>query len=71
MKNTATSWLSAAAVLALTAAPALAQKLALEKTYAISGKAKRGFLDDVKIDESADKVDLKFCTKANDRKVKF
>lgn len=66
-------WLPAAAVLAtaLFPAPLLAQKLAIEKTHDVSGKAKRGFLDDVNINEAANKVDLVFCTKANNRKVKF
>ncbi|MBF9142750.1 hypothetical protein [Hymenobacter properus] len=65
-------WLPAVAVVAaLLPAPTLAQKLALEKTHDVSGKAKRGFLDDVKIDEPTNKVDLVFCTKANNRKVKF
>ena len=46
-------WLPAAAVLAtaLFPAPLLAQKLAIEKTHDVSGKAKRGFLDDVNINE--------------------
>lgn len=63
----------AIALLAIAAptAPVLAQKLAIEKTQDVSGKAKRGFLDDVKVDESANKVDLTFCTKATNRKVKF
>ena len=66
-------WLPAAAVLAtaLLPAPLLAQKLAIEKTHDVSGKAKRGFLDDVNINEGANKVDLVFCTKATNRRVKF
>ncbi|WP_201984435.1 hypothetical protein [Hymenobacter rubidus] len=66
-------WLPATAVLAaaLLPAPLLAQKLAIEKTHDVSGKAKRGFLDEVKVDEAANKVDLTFCTKATNRKVKF
>ncbi|GAB3575608.1 hypothetical protein GCM10027345_11130 [Hymenobacter daeguensis] len=52
-------------------APASAQKLAIEKTHDVSGKAKRGFLDEVNVNEAANKVDLTFCTKANNRKVKF
>ena len=66
-------WLPAVAVLAaaLLPAPLLAQKLAIEKTHDISGKAKRGFLDDVNINEGANKVDLVFCTKATNRRVKF
>ena len=55
----------------LPAAPALAQKLAVEKTHDITGKARRGFLDDVHVNEAANKVDLVFCTKATNRKVKF
>ena len=65
--------LPALAVLAaaLLPAPLLAQKLAIEKTHDVSGKAKRGFLDDVNINEGANKVDLVFCTKATNRRVKF
>lgn len=66
-------WLPAVAVLAtaLPLATVSAQKLAIEKTHDVSGKAKRGFLDDVSVNEAANKVDLTFCTKANNRKVKF
>ena len=74
MKNTPLwRWLPAAAVLAaaLPTASLSAQKLAIEKTHDVSGKAKRGFLDDVNINEPANKVDLVFCTKATNRKVKF
>ena len=52
-------------------APATAQKLSIEKTHDVSGKSKRGFLDDVKIDEPTNKVDLTFVTKSTNRKVKF
>ena len=66
-------WLPALAALAavLPTAPLLAQKLAIEKTHDVSGKAKRGFLDDVNVNEASNKVDLVFCTKATNRKVKF
>ncbi|QHJ07578.1 hypothetical protein [Hymenobacter busanensis] len=57
--------------LLLAAVPASAQKLALEKTHNVSGKAKRGFLDDVQVNEAADKLDLTFVTKSTNRKVKF
>ena len=74
MKNAAFGcWLPALAALAaaLPSTPLLAQKLAIEKTHDVSGKAKRGFLDDVNVNEAANKVDLVFCTKATNRKVKF
>lgn len=58
-------------LLAAGTAPALAQKLALEKTQDVSGKAKRGFLDDVRVDEAANRLDLTFVTKSTNRKVKF
>ena len=74
MKNTPLRrWLPAAAVLAATlpCATVSAQKLAIEKTHDVSGKAKRGFLDEVNVNEAANKVDLVFCTKSTNRKVKF
>ena len=74
MKNaTLRRWLPAAAVLAATLplSTVSAQKLAIEKTHDVSGKAKRGFLDDVNVNEGTNKVDLVFCTKATNRKVKF
>jgi hypothetical protein len=48
-----------------------AQELSIEKTYEITGKANRGFLGDVAIDEPGNKVELTYCTKSTDRKAKF
>ena len=62
---------TAVAVLALAGTTATAQKLSVEKTHDVSGKAKRGFLDDVTVNEASNKVDLTFCTKSTNRKVKF
>ena len=47
------------------------QQLSIEKTYEITGKANRGFLGDIHIDESAGVVELTYCTKSNDRVAKF
>lgn len=41
-----------------------AQKLALEKTYEITGKAKRGYLDDVQYDPATGQTMLSFVTKS-------
>ena len=41
-----------------------AQKLALEKTYEITGKAKRGYLDDVQYDPATKTTMLSFVTKS-------
>jgi hypothetical protein len=41
-----------------------AQKLALEKTYEITGKAKRGYLDDVQYDAGTRQTMLSFVTKS-------
>ncbi len=41
-----------------------AQKLALEKTYEITGKAKRGYLDDVQFDAATGQTMLSFVTKS-------
>ena len=56
---------------ALLAAPALAsaQKLDLEKFHDVSGKAKRGYLEDVKVNETAGKIDLRFITKSTTKEV--
>jgi hypothetical protein len=73
MKN-ATLFRCLPALALLAAAPTVplcAQKLAIEKTHDVSGKAKRGFLDDVQVNEPADKIDLTFCTRSTNRKVKF
>lgn len=48
-----------------------AQELDLEKTYGISGKAKRGMLKNIEVDEPANTVDLTYVTKSNNRKAKF
>ena len=48
-----------------------AQQLSIEKTYEITGKANRGFLGDIHIDEAANVVELTYCTKSNDRVAKF
>ena len=48
-----------------------AQELDVEKTYQISGKAKRGMLKNVAIDESSNNVDLTYVTKSNNKKAKF
>lgn len=42
-----------------------AQKLALEKTYEITGKAKRGYLDDVQYDPGTRQTMLSFVTKSS------
>lgn len=57
--------------LSLPFANLFAQKLSIEKTYEITGKANRGFLGDIHIDESAGVVELTYCTKSNDRVAKF
>lgn len=44
---------------------ATAQKLALEKTYEITGKAKRGYLDEVKYDPNTGQTMLSFVTKSS------
>lgn len=41
-----------------------AQKLAFEKTYEITGKAKRGYLDEVKYDAATQNTTLSFVTSA-------
>lgn len=51
--------------------PLFAQHLSLEKTYEISGKANRGFLGDIHIDEVKGIVEMTYCTKSNDRVAKF
>jgi hypothetical protein len=54
-----------------------AQKLAIEKTYEITGKSKRGYLDEVQYDPSTKKTQLSFVTKVagnfsgNKTKVKY
>jgi hypothetical protein len=66
-------------LLLLLAAPAVAwaQKLALEKTYQITGQAKRGYLDDVQYDQATGNTVLYFVTRestnitGNKSKVKY
>jgi hypothetical protein len=43
---------------------ATGQKLALEKTYKITGQAKRGYLDEVNYDENTKQTTLSFVTRA-------
>jgi len=58
-------------LLCITIGSLFAQKLSIDKTYEISGKANRGFLGDIRIDENTDRVELTYCTKSNDRVAKF
>jgi hypothetical protein len=44
---------------------AAAQKLAIEKTYKITGAAKRGYLDEVKYDENTKQTMLSFVTRVS------
>ena len=64
-------WLPAVAVLgvALIAGPLRAQKLDVEKFHDVSGKAKRGYLEDVKVDNAGGKIDLRFITKSTSKEV--
>jgi hypothetical protein len=55
----------------LFAGSSAAQKLEAENTYEISGKANRGYLGDVIIDEPANDIGLTFVTKANEKMAKF
>lgn len=48
-----------------------AQKLSVEKTYEITGKANRGYLGHVNVDEPKNLLELIFVTKASDKKAKF
>ncbi len=68
MKNLLTS---AALLLAtgLLAVPTIAQKLDIEKFHDVSGKAKRGYLEDVSVDNAAGKIDLRFITKSTTKEV--
>ncbi len=50
---------------------AKAQKLSIEKTYEITGKANRGYLGNINIEEPKNLLELTFVTKANDKQVKF
>lgn len=53
------------ALLIATSYHANAQKLALEKTYEITGKAKRGYLDDVQYDPNTKQTMLSFVTRSS------
>lgn len=57
-------------VIALTF-PSIAQKLDKEATIDISGKARRGYLGNVVVDDAREQLDLIFVTKSTNRKVKF
>lgn len=48
-----------------------AQTLSLEKTYEITGKANRGYLGNINIDEANNVIELTYVTKANETKAKF
>jgi hypothetical protein len=48
-----------------------AQTVETEKTYEISGKAKRGYLAKMEYDEGKQTYTLYFVTKANERRIKF
>jgi len=60
--------LALALVIAL---PSFSQKLDKEATIDISGKARRGYLGNVVVDDSKEQLDLIFVTKSTNRKVKF
>ena len=60
------------AIILLASTPnAMAQTVETEKTYEISGKAKRGYLAKVDYDPKTQECTLYFVTKANDRRIKF
>lgn len=48
-----------------------AQKLEIEKTYEITGKANRGYLGNINIDEPKNLLELTFVTKSSDKLAKF
>ncbi|HUM47223.1 MAG TPA: hypothetical protein PLD84_09855, partial [Chitinophagales bacterium] len=48
-----------------------AQQLSIEKTYEITGKANRGYLGHVNIDEPKNLLELTFVTKASEKVAKF
>lgn len=58
-------------VLFLLAEPVSAQKLSAENTYEISGKANRGYLGNINVDESKNLIELTYVTKSNDKMAKF
>jgi len=49
----------------------IAQKPELEKTYEISGKAKRGVLGQVEYLQDVEQYRLTYTTKSNERRAKF
>lgn len=57
--------------LMLLAWDATAQKLSIEKTYEITGKANRGYLGNINIDEPKNLLELTFVTKSSDKLAKF
>ena len=57
--------------LMLPAWDATAQKLSIEKTYEITGKANRGYLGNINIDEPKNLLELTFVTKSSDKLAKF
>jgi hypothetical protein len=69
--------LTICAALTMVAFLASAQKLALEKTYEITGKSKRGYLDEVAYDPASKQTKLSFVTRVagnftgNKTKVKY
>ncbi len=48
-----------------------AQQLSAENTYEITGKANRGYLGNINVDEPNNLIELTYVTKANDKKAKF
>lgn len=48
-----------------------AQKLAAENSIEITGKAKRGYLGNVLVDDAKKQLELQFVTKAKSNKIKF
>lgn len=65
----ATRFFLTAALLAAATSPLLAQRLDVEKIHDVSGKARRGYLSDVTVNNAAGKVDLLFVTKSTDKQV--
>jgi hypothetical protein len=51
--------------------PSFGQKLDKEATIDISGKARRGYLGNVVVDDAREQLDLVFVTKSTNRKIKF
>ncbi|QIX62843.1 hypothetical protein HER32_17350 [Hymenobacter sp. BT18] len=57
------------ALAAMLGTPVFAQHLEVEKTHDVSGKAKRGYLSEVNVNNEAGKVDMLFVTKSTDKQV--